>query len=209
MAIKEFEIKVPASCTDLRIRHEVALKFFKDGIIENNINRKVDFIVAVTGCDLYNVRVLTTSQLQKIYNACVMAFSGMKIGNPPKEIVLNGEIFEIIDPHKVASGWHIDFSTAVENEVTEKDPTMLACLFYHPKGKLYGSTDGNKNIEISLKDKYEIFKEHFPLQTFLECKAFFLLKYEVLIKEFMVREKTRKSTKKFLNRARLSSGKGR
>jgi hypothetical protein len=111
--------------------------------------------------------------VEKLYRVALGSFVGFRLNDhPPKEIVLDGKAFELIDPNKVASGWHIDFS----NIDYEKDPVKAACMFYYPKGHKYGEVDENKNLINPIVDRYDTMRDHLPLQAFLEASAFFLKK---------------------------------
>jgi len=167
------EIRIPRSKKDLRIRHNKALS---NNIVQNpTLSEKSIFLHDLTGSPLHDIRRLSVKDVDKLYRLSMLSFAGFKLNSePPKEIVLDGQTFELVNPHKIASGWHIDWDT-ISND---KDPVKWACMFYFPKGKLYGEADENGNILNPISSRYELFKEHFPLQTFLECRAFFLKKYE-------------------------------
>ena len=167
------EIRIPRSKKDLRIRHNKALS---NNIVQNpTLSEKSIFLHDLTGAPLHDIRRLSVKDVDKLYRLSMLSFAGFKLNSePPKEIVLDGKTFELVNPHKIASGWHIDWDT-ISND---KDPIKWACMYYFPKGKLYGEADENGNILNPSSSRYELFKEHFPLQTFLECRAFFLKKYE-------------------------------
>ena len=167
------EIKIPSNKQSLRIKH---LKAVTDAEISEvpTLTEKIIFLADLTGSPLYELKKLNLKDIDKLYHVGVMAFRGFEIGEPPKEIVLDGISFTMIDPRKVASGWHIDW----QNTDGIKDPVKLACLFYFPTGETYGATDGNGNLINPISDRYDLFKEHFPLEVFLECNAFFLKIFE-------------------------------
>lgn len=167
------EIRIPRSKKDLRIRHNKALS---NNIVQcPSLAEKSIFLHELTGTSLHDIRRLSVKDIDKLYRLSILSFAGFKLGSePPKEIVLDDQTFELVNPHKVASGWHIDWDTISKQD----DPVKWACMYYFPKGELYGKDDENGNIINPSSSRYELFKEHFPLQTFLECRAFFLKKYE-------------------------------
>ena len=167
-------IKIPKSKKYLRIKH---LKALKECVFSEvpTLQEKAIFLHDLTETPLYELRKLKPKEIERLYVISTMSFSGFKLNdNPPKVITLDGIDFEMVDPHKAPSGWHIDFA----NTDGEKDPVRLACLYYFPKGEKYGEVDDNENLIHPIKDRYELFKEEFPLQVFLECNAFFLKRYE-------------------------------
>lgn len=164
------EIRIPKHKKDLRIKH---LKALNECVISENptLSEKVIFLADLTGTPLYELRKLKPKAIDKLYAVAAMSFAGFKLNDaPPKEIELDGKMFELINPHKVASGWHMDHS-----ETDGKtDPVRMACLYYFPKGEKYGEEDENKNLINPISDRYETIKEHLPLQAYLEASAFFL-----------------------------------
>ena len=165
------EIRIPRSKKDLRIRHNKAIQ---NNLLDNpTLEEKAAFLCDLTGTALYEIRKLSSKNIEKLYQTAVLSFSGFKLNDsPPDTITLDGKKYDLVDPFKVASGWHIDFS----NIDVEKDPVRMACMYYFPKGERYGETDENGNIINPASSRYETFQEHFPLQLYLECRAFFLSK---------------------------------
>lgn len=203
----EFEIRIPKHATDLRIRHYKALGDI-DVFADGSDNAKIDFICKFLNQKLHQVRLLTTEQIDKVYKYSAMAFSGFKLNpEPPKEITLGGKVFERIDPKKVGVGWHIDMSEASKHNYLEKDPVKLACLFYFPKGELYGDFDKNENLINPIKDRYDLFAEHFMLQTFMESTAFFLTYYAKSKRKLMVQRIAQIKMTKLINKVRSFFGK--
>ena len=172
------EIRIPKTAKDLRIRHN---KVLNDLVIVKNpsLSDEILFLSEFTGVPMYELKKLYPSNINKLYRLSVRALSQLDINpSPPQVISLDGKEFELVDPHKVASGWHIDFS----GTDISKDPVKVACLFYFPKGEKYGETDENGNLINPIKDRYELFQDHMELGTFLEASAFFLQKFALSIK---------------------------
>tara|TARA_R110002012_G_scaffold5793_2_gene26871 strand:+ start:931 stop:1548 length:618 start_codon:yes stop_codon:yes gene_type:complete len=196
------EIRIPRSKKDLRIKH---LKALQECVISESptLTDKVIFLTDLTGTPLYELRKLKPKAIDKLYAVAVMSFAGFKINDePPQEIELDGNMFELINPHKVASGWHIDFSSID----IEKDPVRAACLFYYPKGHSYGETDENNNLINPIADRYETIKEHLPLQAYLEASAFFLKKSERSMNLQLVRLKAQRTGRKINQRLKSLLG---
>lgn len=165
------EIRLPKRTVDLRIKHLKSLNNV-DTEPPRTLEELVTFVSEFTGEKRSVVEAFTTKgEILKIYKHLIDLFAEFKVmGKPPQTITLKGKEFELIDPEKVGIGWHIDY----EKSDVEKDPVRVACLFYHPKGAIYGAVDENKNLINPIKDRYNLFENEFPLTTFLECTAFFL-----------------------------------
>lgn len=165
-------IKIPKGKKDLRIKHHKAIteSVFSE---RPTLEEKIIFLADLTGTPLYELKQLGKKDVELLYATSLMSFAGFKLNDsPPKQITLDGKEFELIDPHKVAAGWHIDFS----NTDLKNDPVRKACLYYFPKGEKYGATDDNGNLIHPIKDRQETIREHLPLQAYLEADAFFLSK---------------------------------
>lgn len=191
MKTKSFSI--PKTTKDLRIRH---LKALTNSTYENELSLEevAQFMADFTGEHINDIRMLDAKDLINMYVHVKTIYSDIRINTPVKEIVLGGMTYELIDPHKVASGWHMDFS---KGDIS-KDPVWMACLFYYPKGVKYGQTDDNKNLLYPVKDRYNIFEREMELQTFLDASAFFLTKIEKSIKQSMVTQKATEKVVKIL-----------
>ena len=203
----EFEIKIPQSATDLRIKHYKALKN-PDAFTDESDEGRIQFLCDFLNLKLHQVRLLKPEHVDKIFRYSAVAFAGMKIGSePPKEIVLDGKTFERIDPKKVGIGWHIDMNEASKGNWLEKKPVHLACLFYYPKGYEYGALDSNDNLIHPIKDRLELFENNFMLQTFMESTAFFLGYYAKSKRKLIIQKLAQKQILKLLNKVRSLLGK--
>lgn len=190
------DIKLPKRTEDLRIDN---LKCLTNPIYqtEQDINGIVDFLVDFTGYKRNTLLKIDYKDILKMYAHLTTIFTDFKVTEkPPLEITLNGKVFERVNPEKVGIGWHIDFSMTD----IKKDPIRLACLFYYPKGAIYGATDDNENLIHPIKDRYQLFKEHFPLTTYLECASFFLQKCE---KSMRLSTESQKAAEKILKILRV------
>jgi len=197
------EIRIPKHKKDLRIKHYKAIK---DSVLSERptLSEKVVFLSDLTGTPLYEIKKLGKKDVELLYATALLSFAGFKLNDsPPKEIELDGQMFELIDLHKVATGWHIDFS----NTDLVNDPVRKACLFYFPKGCKYGETDENGNLLHPIKDRKETIEEHLPLQAYMEADAFFLIKYHKSIKLQVTRELAAMKGKNIRDRVKSLFGK--
>ena len=197
------EIRIPKSKKDLRIRH---LKAFSEGMFSDNptLSEKIIFLSDLTGVPLYEFRKLSEKNNNKLYRIASLSCSGFKMNDkPPQNITLNNKEFELIDPTKAPTGWHIDKSKTD----AIKDPARMACLFYFPKGERYGDTDEHSNLVNPISDRYETIKEHLPLQVYLEASAFFLKQYERSMTLQVAKLRGQKFGKKLNRILRNTSGK--
>jgi len=164
-------VKLPKSIKDLRIKHFDALTDERVEIENPTLLDKCYFISKFTGSDLFTIKSFSMREVEKMFEHILLVFEGFKPkAMPPKEITLNGNVYELVNPEKVATSWHIDMT----NKDIQKDAVELACMFYFPKGSIYGAVDVNKNFLNPLKDRYTDFQMHMELTTFMEANAFFL-----------------------------------
>lgn len=207
MATKEFQIKIPKSAIELRIKHEKALQY-ADGEILTTLSGKIDFISKVSGARISDLKILNPKQINHIWSNCVLTFQGLGgLSEPPKSIILDGKEYEIVDPEKAPIGWHIDFGEAITRKMNETNAPFLASLFFIPKGTTYGETDANDNLLHPIKDRIKIMEEHLPLRTYLEAKAFFLRKCQKSMQESILKRKVTAKTLKVMNPVRRLLGK--
>lgn len=185
------EFSLPKKTEDLRIKHYSVLRSdIYAG--EMDLALKIDFLSDFLGESKQDLKTIYPPDIERMYNHCVQILSGYKPKAPPKQIEINGKKYDRVNPFKVASGWHIDFS----NTDVNRDFVRLAALFYHPTGVNYSAVDENKNLISPLYERIEEFKEHFPLPLFLDSSAFFLTKYKQSIDKYMVSQKIREKLKK-------------
>ena len=192
--MKYTELKLPKTTADLRIHHFSTLARFSETKIEN-INQAVELIADFLGVHVNMVKQIDRHDVMNVYGHICNLYAGIRIEEPKKQIELDGQKFDLINPDKVGVGWHIDF----ESCDIEKDPVRLACLYYFPSGQIYGATDENYNIINPIASRKETIENHLPLQDFINCNAFFLRKSKTLIQTYMVQEKTKKIATKLLN----------
>jgi hypothetical protein len=181
----EIEIKIGKRASDLRIKHFKVIQepSFTD---EPTINEMIQVIHLYSNVSVNKIKMYKQSDIVKMYIAIANQFSKLKMSDtPPKEVTYNGVTYSLIDPAKVGIGWHQDFKNC-----TMSNPTMLASMFYIPKGIIYGDEDENGNLKTTIRERSPIFAEHMELQTFIECCAFFLRKTEKSMRISMAKEKS-------------------
>lgn len=168
------EIKAPKTVADLRIKHFAALS---NPVYQTQMDDELacEFIAEFTGLNVDLVKECQPAHLRLVYRHIQTLYASVRLGEPPQEITLAGVEYRRINPHKDGTGWHIDFSKADIKE----DPVRLACLFYYPKAaKKYGEKDQNGNLLYPIADRYPVFRDHFPLEVFINASAFFLTRTE-------------------------------
>lgn len=169
--MKQIQLSAPATIDDLRIRHNKVLSDEKFKTENFDIKLACEFVAGITGVDLPTIYTIDTADVIKVFHHCLNLFNGYKKGEPAKTIEIEGTIYFMVDPHKVAAGWHIDLSALPE----DPPPTLLMALLYIPAG-VYGQKDENDNIKFPLAEREKLFKEHFKLTDFLNVIGFFLKK---------------------------------
>lgn len=174
---KFIEIKAPASLTDLRIHNLKALTNNNYKIDKMKVENIIEFLSLLTSATKNELRKINLDDLKDILQHIVSIFSEYKVKHPEKRILIEGKEFELIDPKKVGTGWHID----IENSDFEKDPGRLASLMYIEKGTNYGDSDDNGNMIYSNQERQKIFERSMPLNCYLDLVSFFLRKSLELI----------------------------
>lgn len=190
------EIKLPKKTKDLRIEHFKALQnpyFLTEEKLD--IMDQLEFIHLFSGVSRSKLKQINVNDISKMFSHIVSLYAGIKVEKPAKEITLNGIEFELVNPEKVGVGWHADFSKGD----MKKDAVYFGCLFYFPKGQLYGAVDENDNLLNPIADRYEIIKEHMPLDVFMNASAFFLTKIKKSMMLSVQKAKTRKVLEKMLS----------
>jgi hypothetical protein len=167
------EYKLPKKSSDLRISHFKHMANVEIESIETIIDR-ANLIADFIGISRKKAYTFDARDVIKMSNHIINLYGDIHIGNPPKEITLGGKEYELINPEKVGVGWHADFSKMDIN----RDPVQLACMFYFPKGQIYGDVDENDNLLNPIRDRYNDIGDHMELKVFLEACAFFLRKTE-------------------------------
>jgi len=190
------EVKLPSKTKDLRIEHFTALQnpyFLTEEKLD--IMDQLEFIHLFTSISRPKLKRINATDIAKMFNHIVRLYSGIKVNKPPREITLNGIEFELINPEKVGVGWHADFSKGD----MKKDAVYFGCLFYFPKGAKYGDVDENDNLLNPIADRYDIIKEHMPLDVFMNASAFFLSKIKQSMQISVQILRTKMAIEKMLN----------
>lgn len=178
------EVKMPAGPQDLRIKNFHSMQHIPEGGFKKTRD-SILFLAEFTGLKYGQILDFTSSDVDKMTSLAVKALSKMDlISKLPKEIVLKGQTFELVDPEKIGIGWHIDF----EGCSIQKDPVRLACMFYVQKGFNYSDVDQNGNITYPIASRYELFEQEFPLDLFIRSSNFFLKRSLTSIKRSMAIE---------------------
>lgn len=189
------KLAIPQRTEGLRIKHFKALS---NPEYEGQLSllEVCAFMAEFTGEHLNDVLTWDIPDMIKAYIHIKELFAEIRINKPPQTIIIGCQEYELINPHKVGSGWHIDFS---KGDIA-KDPVWMACLFYYPKGIVYGQTDENKNLLYPIADRYKLIEKEMELQTFLEASAFFLTKIERSMRNSTEARKTTEKIVKLVQR---------
>lgn len=189
------EYKLPKKSSDLRISHFKHMANVELESIETIIDR-ANLVADFVGISRKKAYTFDARDVIKMSNHIINLYGDIHIGNPPKEITLGGKEYELINPEKVGVGWHADFSKMDIN----RDPVQLACMFYFPKGQIYGDVDENDNLLNPIRDRYNDIGDHMELKVFLEGCAFFLRKTERSMRLSMAKRIAAEKVTAILNR---------
>ena len=188
------QLKAPKTIDDLRYKHLSAFltESFKEKGGAPDVHTVVEFVSEFFGIMPAMVQRMEYSDLQKVYRHCVGLWSGFGLQRPPKEIEVNGKQYELINLKRPTAGWVID-SDASDFDA---DPVRLACICYIPKGTKYGDIDENENLLHPISERYEEFKQHFPLITHCHLSAFFLRRWLKYAKRYTAIARARTKAKR-------------
>jgi len=194
--------KLPKTSSDLRIKH---FPHMASADLESltGIMERADFVADFIGISRKKAYTIDAMDIQRMCNHIIELYADIHVGNPAKEITLGGKVYEIINPEKVGVAWHADFSKMDIN----RDPVQLACMFYFPKGAIYGDVDENDNLLNPIRERYNDFADHMELKVFLEACAFFLRKAERSMRLSMARIQSTERVTRLLLRAGISGKK--
>jgi hypothetical protein len=191
------EVKMPKGAKELRIKHFKSMSLIPvDGFKQDSDH--ILFLAEFLGLGYNQMLDFVPSDIGRMSALAVDNISRMDLTSKlPEKIKLDGQTFCLVNPETIGIGWHIDFKSCDIN----KDPVRLACMFYVQEGFNYSDVDENSNITFPIASRYEVFKEHFPLELFLRSADFFLRRSLESKKKSMVKEVASKSKGR-----RISSG---
>lgn len=182
------KINLITNIEDLRIKHFEIYEHLK--IEEETIGKQIKVISCYTGISIEELSQVKAKDLNKLYRRILDVLSKYVPKELPLSITIQGQEFELVQEFKkLPAGWYID---ADNNNVNlEGSPELLPAFCYIEKGMDYAEKDKHKSIINPLQPRAELFKEHFPLTTFIDLTGFFLHKWELLKKYLEAREEVR------------------
>ena len=188
------QLKAPKTIEDLRYKHLSAFTSESFQLKGHNpdVDTIVKFVAAFFGIVEPMVLRMEYKDLQKVYRHCVSLWSTFGLKALPKEIEVNGKCYDLVDLKRPPAGWVID-SDASDFEA---DPVRLACICYIPTGTKYGDIDENENLLHPIAQRYDDFKEHFPLVLHCHLSAFFLQRYLKYAKRYTAIERAKTKAKR-------------
>lgn len=173
------KFKLPESIKDYRIKHLVVLDDERLAEPYPSLDLKIDVISKVSGVMKALIYQVHIPDIDQMFSKIIGDLSQIKTdGKPLDEIVIDGTTYILINPEKAPAGWHAD---CAKSDFI-KDPVRLACICYIPKGTFYGQLDQHSNVIHPIRERYELFENEFPLEAFIKLHAFFLQKFERLMK---------------------------
>lgn len=171
---KQIEISIPTNAKDLRIKHFASMALVPINEVMHG-EEGLYFLSSFTGLRYNKLLDFGVDDIRKMIATARATLSKMQLSDKlPEQITIAGTSYILVNPNKVGIGWHIDFNNGAKKNWISKDPVRLACLFYLQEGFNYSDVDENDNIKFPIDSRYEIFKEHFPLELFIPACGFFL-----------------------------------
>lgn len=167
--MRNYKGHIPKNLNDYRLRHYNAFEKYNSGI--GSDEDKIALIAGITGVPFNVARMIEPKEFNQVMKRIDLSFIGIKLSKPPKEVVIGGKHFTLVDPHKVGMGWHRDFAN-----INRSQHAMMSAMFYVEKGMKYAQCDEDGNILNSVIDRAKFFETHFPMALYLDASAFFLNK---------------------------------
>lgn len=221
------EIKIPKDITRMRINHlpflsklaELGEKEYSIREIREmnaaflgvpfdqfpNYRPKDDMMIFKTICE-----AITNKGKQSEQGETFTAPDGNEYIEPDSEVEYNGITYTFRkDFTKLPTNWYMDVDIAFEvhGEGFEKMPELMAAFCYIEKGLRYSQKDENKVVVNSVMERAKVFKEHMPLNKFMNLQGFFLWKWNVL--QPLLMEARAKRRKENARKKQNGSGKKR
>ena len=201
--MKYSELRIPKGASSLTLKHIKAVRLLAewDGKVTNRF--MCELVAVMSNKPLtYIMRRCDFNDVTKAFYACVASINDLNktfvndAKQPvPKYITINGKDYELTNLERP------NMSFIVDSDQSDfvKDPVRLACMCYIPKGTVYGDMDECENLLHPISERYEDFKEHFPLSVFMNLNGFFLHKYEISAKRYILQVRLRKQIRKALS----------
>jgi len=196
------KLTAPKTLADMRFKHLPAYmdKQWLEKGAQNDVETVVRFVSIFFGIMPQVIKTIDWKDLQKVYGHLMSVFGSFSMKAPDKQITINGKVYDLVNLKKPTTGWVIDANLSD----FQKDPVRLACLCYVPEGTTYGQIDEGGSLIHPIEERHEDFKQHFPLDKFLQLQAFFLRQFATSIDKSMAKAKTRRKGRRL--KARVISG---
>lgn len=201
--MKYSELRIPKGVDSLTLKHIKAVKLLAewDGKVNNRF--MCEMVAAMSNQPLtYIMRRCDFGDVTKAFNACVNTINELNkrfmtdAKKPvPKYLTVKGKEYELTNLERPNMSFIID----VDQSDFVKDPVRLAAMCYIPKGTIYGEMDEGENLLHPISERYEDFKEHFPLSVFMNLNGFFLHKYEISAKRYILQVRIKRQLRKALS----------
>lgn len=200
--MKYSELRIPKGSKSLTLKHIKAVKIIAewDGNITNRF--MCELVASMTNKPLtYIMRRCDLDDVEKAFFLCLKNIQELNKNfaidskKPvPKYITVNSKDYELANLERP------NMSFIVDSDQSDfiKDPVRLACMCYIPKGTVYGDMDESENLLHPISERYKDFEEHFPLELFMNLNGFFLRKYEISAKRYIIQVRLRKQIRKAL-----------
>lgn len=191
------DVKLPKDKTGLLIKHLLAVADQRLNEKVATIGLKIDTLRIFTGQSKARLHTWDLDDVDHAFTHLLAIIATIDIVSPlPHELMINDQLFVLVDPEKAPSGWHADYA---ESDFSV-DPVRLACMCYIPHGTFYGQIDQHENLMYPIRSRHELFTDHFPLETYIRLTAFFLLKFGISMNAYMAQQKKKERKAKWSRR---------
>ncbi len=188
----ESTITIPTA-EGMRIKHVKALHELQQYDNKNPFRHYCMVVSHLSGRSLqYLYTRCHAPDVVAAYNASIKQFDRLnnqfaKLSDKPlpKEITINGSIYELVDLERP----NVSFIIDSDMSDFEKDPVRLACMCYIPKGTVYGEMNDAEDVLYPIQSRWDDFNDEFPLITYLQLHAFFLRRFKKSADAYMASQR--------------------
>lgn len=141
---------------------------------EIEIEDKLAIISIMCRVPYDSLLVGSMKDINRALKKCIDLMSTYEKKLPLDSIQIQGVWYDRIrlEKGKIQGGWFVDVNCMFKD--FKSNPALIVALNYVERGKRYAEQDENGFIINSVKDRADIFKDHFPADVFIDTSTFFL-----------------------------------
>jgi len=177
--MKQLDIKLPKTIADCSPEQMTKWLMMADAIKEQKEEDITQFLIfqcqllsIFSGESINKIKSSDISSIQEASNHLLKMLSSYQYTEPKEFITINGKEYRLEKNFShVATGQIIDLKLI---EDISQDPCQALAIMYLEKGMEYCQEDDRGRLLNPNDKRYDLFKEHFPGDEFLNFFSFFL-----------------------------------